>query len=97
MKITGINVDVIYAPERPSDVRNSFTDITPVKVRLHYNPEYDIDRGLKETINWYRNYSTDSIKATCCLHRGRWIYEISTRSCILSGIKLRDKKQKIIR
>lgn len=56
MKITGINVDVIYAPERPSDVRNSFTDITPVKVRLHYNPEYDIDRGLKETINWYRNY-----------------------------------------
>lgn len=56
MKITGINVDVIYAPERPSDVRNSFTDITQAKVRLHYNPEYDIDRGLKETINWYRNY-----------------------------------------
>lgn len=56
MKITGINVDVIYAPELPSDVRNSFTDITQAKVRLHYNPEYDIDRGLEETINWYRNY-----------------------------------------
>ena len=56
MKVSGINVDIIYAPERPGDVQDSFADITQAKVRLHYNPEYEVDRGLKETINWYRNY-----------------------------------------
>lgn len=34
--------------------RNWRCDITPAREELHYVPQYDLSRGVKETINWYK-------------------------------------------
>ena len=35
--------------------RNWRCDITPARKELGYNPEYDLERGVKETIKWYKD------------------------------------------
>lgn len=35
--------------------RNWQCDITPAQVELGYNPQYDLERGVKETIAWYKS------------------------------------------
>lgn len=35
--------------------RNWQCDITPTKEELGYEPEYDLERGVRETIAWYKN------------------------------------------
>jgi nucleoside-diphosphate-sugar epimerase len=56
MEITGTEVDTKYEPERPGDVKDSLADITEAKAKINYRPEYDITRGLEETIDWYRKH-----------------------------------------
>ena len=35
--------------------RNWQCDITPTIEELGYTPEYDLERGVRETIAWYKN------------------------------------------
>lgn len=56
MEYTGNQVEIKYGPKRPGDVQDSYADITKSKMTLDYNPEYNIEKGLKETIKWYKNY-----------------------------------------
>jgi UDP-glucose 4-epimerase len=56
MKLTDIYVDVNYGPERPGDIKDSLADISKAKKELEYRPKYNINRGLKETIEWYKDY-----------------------------------------
>ena len=35
--------------------RNWQCDITPAVKELGYRPEYDLERGVKETIAWYKD------------------------------------------
>ena len=35
--------------------RNWQCDITPVMKELGYVPEYDLEKGVKEAIAWYKN------------------------------------------
>lgn len=35
--------------------RNWRCDISPARRELGYNPEYDLERGVKETIKWYKD------------------------------------------
>ena len=35
--------------------RNWQCDITPTVEELGYSPEYDLERGVKETIAWYKD------------------------------------------
>jgi UDP-N-acetylglucosamine 4-epimerase len=46
----------IYGPERVGDVKHSHADISKAKKLLNYNPEYNLEKGMKEAIKWYAEY-----------------------------------------
>lgn len=49
-----IEVEPIYAPERPGDIKHSCADISKARKLLGYDPDYDFASGLAEAIDWYR-------------------------------------------
>lgn len=46
-------IDVLYSEFRVGDIPHSFASIQKAKELLGYNPEYSIESGLKNTIDWY--------------------------------------------
>ena len=46
-------VDIKYGPNRQGDVPHSLASIQKAKNLLDYNPEFNIEAGLKEAITWY--------------------------------------------
>lgn len=44
----------LYGPDRAGDIKHSNADISKAKELLGYEPEYDFERGIAETIAWYR-------------------------------------------
>ena len=51
-----LNVDVepIYAPDRPGDIKHSNADISKAKALLGYDPDWNFERGIKAAIEWYK-------------------------------------------
>lgn len=47
------DVDVTFGPERQGDVPHSLASIDKAKNLLNYNPQYNIEKGLKEAVDWY--------------------------------------------
>ena len=43
-----------YGPERVGDVKHSLADITAAEHDLGYEPLVDVETGLRQTIEWYR-------------------------------------------
>jgi len=54
-KIFGSNVQPIYKPGRPGDVRDSQADITKAEKLLGYRPIVGLEEGLRQTVEWYRS------------------------------------------
>lgn len=52
--IVGNDVKPIYREERPGDVRDSLANISLAQELIAYNPEFEIDEGLKITIDWFQ-------------------------------------------
>lgn len=50
----GSKVEPKYQGEREGDIKHSLADITKARDWLSYNPEYDVQSGLKLAIEWYR-------------------------------------------
>jgi nucleoside-diphosphate-sugar epimerase len=52
-----IEVDIppVFEKPRSGDIRDSVSDITAAKKSLGYRTEYSLDRGLAETIAWFRH------------------------------------------
>ena len=50
----GKDIEPLYGPERPGDIRHSNADISQARRLLGYDPEYDFARGLREAIDWYK-------------------------------------------
>jgi UDP-N-acetylglucosamine/UDP-N-acetylgalactosamine 4-epimerase len=46
-------VKVNYGPKRSGDIPHSFASIEKAKKLLEYNPEFSLQEGLKEVVNWY--------------------------------------------
>jgi nucleoside-diphosphate-sugar epimerase len=44
--------NIIYGPQRPSDVRRLIADCSQAKLLLNYNPKIGLDEGLRMTIEW---------------------------------------------
>lgn len=44
-----------YAETREGDIKHSNADITKAKTLVGYNPKYSFERGIEETIEWYKN------------------------------------------
>lgn len=47
------DVAVTFGPERQGDVPHSLASIDKAKNLLNYNPQYTIQDGLKEAVDWY--------------------------------------------
>ena len=47
------DVKIIYGDERQGDVPHSLASIDKAKKMLGYNPQFNIETGLKEAVNWY--------------------------------------------
>jgi UDP-N-acetylglucosamine 4-epimerase len=47
-------IQASYRDPRPGDVRHSLADISQANQLLGYDPQYDIDRGLDITFQWFR-------------------------------------------
>lgn len=46
-------VEVSYGPNRQGDVKHSVADISKAKAKLNYRPEYSLEKGIEEAIDWY--------------------------------------------
>ena len=53
-KALGVDVEPIFGPERPGDIRHSNADISKARRLLGYDPDYDFATGLAEVVEWYR-------------------------------------------
>ena len=52
--LTGTNVKVTNGPEREGDVKHSEASIEKAAKLLGYKPKYSFEKGLVETIKWYK-------------------------------------------
>jgi UDP-N-acetylglucosamine 4-epimerase len=53
-KLLEVDIQPIYGPERPGDIKHSNADISKAENTLGYHPKYDVDRGLEKVIDWYK-------------------------------------------
>lgn len=54
-KALGTDIEPIFGPDRPGDIKHSNADITKARRMLGYAPQYDFARGLSEAIQWYKD------------------------------------------
>lgn len=50
----GLNVEPVFGPARPGDIRHSKADICRAKELLGYAPDWNFERGIRAAIDWYR-------------------------------------------
>jgi UDP-N-acetylglucosamine 4-epimerase len=49
------NIEPLFGPDRPGDIKHSNADISKARRILGYDPEYDFEKGLNEAIEWYKD------------------------------------------
>jgi nucleoside-diphosphate-sugar epimerase len=49
----GRNVSIIHGVPRLGDVRRNYSDISKAREVLGFEPKYDLEKGQKETLNYY--------------------------------------------
>ena len=49
------DIQVIYGPNRIGDIPHSLASIDKAKRLLEYKPQFSLQKGLKEAVNWYWN------------------------------------------
>jgi UDP-glucose 4-epimerase len=54
-KLMKVNLQPIYEKPRPGDIRDSVSAITAAKKAFGYQIRYSLDKGLMETIPWFRD------------------------------------------
>lgn len=52
-EVSGKNIQPIYGPERPGDVKHSEADISKIEKKLGYEPKVFFKKGLQKVYNWY--------------------------------------------
>ena len=56
-KIEGVNISPKYGAPRAGDVRHSQADITAAVRDLGHAPQFTLEQGLRQTLEWYRTAS----------------------------------------
>ncbi len=51
-------IKIQFQPPRAGDILHSLADITLAKKFLNYFPQFDLQQGLKETIDWFQSKRT---------------------------------------
>ncbi len=52
-RLTRKNISANYAPAKSGEQRRSCLDFSKAKKELGWQPKYNLEKGLKETINWF--------------------------------------------
>jgi UDP-N-acetylglucosamine/UDP-N-acetylgalactosamine 4-epimerase len=47
------NIEVIYGPNRAGDIPHSHASVIKAKENLNYKPQFNLQKGLKESVKWY--------------------------------------------
>lgn len=47
------NITITYGPNRAGDIPHSHASVQKAKDNLNYNPQYSLQKGLKEAVQWY--------------------------------------------
>lgn len=53
-KALDVDIQPLYGPDRPGDIKHSNADISKAKRLLGYDPEWSFERGINAAIEWYR-------------------------------------------
>jgi nucleoside-diphosphate-sugar epimerase len=62
-RITGVDVEPVFEPLRPGDIRDSQADISKARRLLGYEPLVPFDEGLRRTIDWYRGSAAEPARS----------------------------------
>ena len=46
-------IEAAYGPQRKGDVPHSLASIEKAKELMGYKPEFDMEKGLQEAVQWY--------------------------------------------
>lgn len=52
-KLTGKKAKIRQQPRNPADVKQTFAEIKKAKRLLNWQPEVDLEKGMKQFIDWY--------------------------------------------
>jgi UDP-N-acetylglucosamine 4-epimerase len=53
-KALGKDIEPIFGPDRPGDIKHSNADIGKARELLGYEPDWSFERGIEAAIEWYR-------------------------------------------
>lgn len=53
-KALEVDIEPVFGPERPGDIKHSNADIRKAKELLGYSPDWNFERGIDAAISWYR-------------------------------------------
>jgi UDP-N-acetylglucosamine/UDP-N-acetylgalactosamine 4-epimerase len=48
------DIEPVFGPDRPGDIKHSNADISKARELLGYDPDYSFQDGIKLAINWYK-------------------------------------------
>jgi UDP-glucuronate 4-epimerase len=51
---SGIAPDRVFGPEQPGDVKQTWADVSKAKRLFQYEPNFNLQEGLKNFVGWYR-------------------------------------------
>lgn len=54
-ELSRIQLDPVFGPPRPGDIRDSVSDIAAIGKTLGFSPQVDLRQGLQQTLAWYRS------------------------------------------
>lgn len=52
-KALGKDIEPIFGPDRPGDIKHSNADVSRAREMLDYNPSWSFERGIESAIEWY--------------------------------------------
>lgn len=53
-KALGVDIEPIFGPDRPGDIKHSNADISKARQLLGYDPSYSFEDGIQLAIVWYK-------------------------------------------
>jgi UDP-glucose 4-epimerase len=66
--IMNVNLPPLYEKPRSADIRDSVSDISAANKTFGYMPSYSLEKGLSETIRWFRNRKSEMKNNGDCGH-----------------------------
>lgn len=53
-KVTGAESEIRFEPKRAGEIHRSWADISKARRVLGFNPQVDLEQGIEQTVDWYK-------------------------------------------